>query len=134
MSNKFTIVIPIYNESKNIIKLIDEIRFNLKNKVDLFEIIIVDDCSEDNSDIIINEYINKNLNFVNIKLISNQINKGQSYSIRFGIEKALNETIVTIDGDGQNDPKDIIKLINFYNENKNISLVGGLRKKEKIIY
>ena len=54
-----------------------------------------------------------------IKLLENEKNYGQSKSIYNGILKAKYKTIVTLDGDGQNDPNDIIKLISFFIDNPN---------------
>ena len=61
--------------------------------------------------------------------INNYIKKGQSFSITEGIKRAKNEIIITLDGDGQNNPIDIPVLLEYYFANKNISLVGGVRKK-----
>ena len=66
-----------------------------------------------------------------LRLYKNNINKGQSFSIWRGIEKSSNEIIITIDGDGQNDPIDIMKLIKLYNTST-YGLVGGLRLKRII--
>ena len=63
--------------------------------------------------------------------LKNEINYGQSYSINKGILNSNYNTIVTIDGDGQNNPKDIPNLVNQYFENDNICLVGGIRNKRK---
>ena len=57
---------------------------------------------------------------------------GQSYSIYKGVKNSHFEDIITIDGDGQNDPIDIMKLIKLYNTST-YGLVGGLRLKRKII-
>ena len=121
---KFSVVIPVYNESTNIINLCHELSEVLKN-ID-HEIIIIDDCSTDDTLYKLNE-INNDF----IKIIKNENNRGQSFSIFAGIKAALSETIVTIDGDGQNDPKDILKLASHYFENEKISLVGGVRKKRE---
>lgn len=127
----FSIVIPIYNEGNNILILIDEIYENLKGiNINEFEIIIVDDNSKDNSSIDINKYITKK-KLSNIKLIINKKNLGQSYSIFHGINQSKFNTILTLDGDLQNNPKDIPSLMKIYNEDNLISLVGGIRHKRK---
>ena len=100
-----SIVIPVFNEKDNIKNLLMEI-FNagIKQK---FEIILVNDGSTD-------EYKCYKLikeNYDNIILINNSSNFGQSYSIHSGINKAKYNSIVTLDADGQNDPKDINTLI-----------------------
>ena len=122
----FSIVIPIYNEAQNIKSLVYEIFNSLKDHND-FEVIIVNDFSSDNTIDVVNALKKK----LNISLINNPKNKGQSFSIHKGVLKSKNNTIVTIDGDGQNNPIDIVKLLEIYFSNKEISLVGGIRVKRK---
>ena len=114
----FSIVIPLYNEAQNINELLREIKqqnFPYKN----FEIILVDDCSIDDTIKVIKE----NNDLSNIQIIKNNENRGQSYSIVKGIKKSSYDIIVTIDGDGQNNPKDILKLLKIYLSDKEIKLV-----------
>jgi len=122
----FSIVIPVYNEEKNIVILLEEIFFCLDSYKN-YEIIIVNDSSTDNT----LESIKKNIKNQNLKVINNTKNVGQSYSIYNGIRNSSNDIIITIDGDGQNDPSDISKLLKNYTENKELKLVGGLRLKRK---
>lgn len=122
----FSIIIPIFNEDKNIDILINEILTNLKSYKS-YEIIIVDDCSTDLSREVLEKY-NQNPKF---KLLYNKINRGQSFSIKSGISKAAYNSIITIDGDGQNDPSDIKKLVNLYFSENHIKMVAGIRKKRK---
>ena len=121
----FSIVIPIYNESENILNLLDEIYVNLK-KFNDYEIILVNDCSTDNTLEVI-----KKISDQKIKLVNNIKNYGQSYSIHRGIKLSFYNIIITIDGDGQNDPADIPKLLEIYLSKKDIELVGGLRLKRR---
>lgn len=123
---KFSIVIPLFNEAENVLKLnseIIEVLSGLKSTNNEFEIIYVDDSSTDNTLKILNE-INNN---ISTKIIKNNSNLAQSKSILNGIEVSSFNNIILLDGDLQNDPKDIIKMINVYNENENI-LVHGFRK------
>ena len=129
MDKNFSIIIPVYNEAENIENLINEINFHIKEKKYIFEIIIIDDNSNDNTSNIL-DIIKKNNNN-KVSILKNKKNMGQSYSIRKGIENSTNNTVVTIDGDGQNNPKDITKLIEIYFSNKEIKLLGGIRKKRK---
>ena len=124
----FSIVVPLFNESENIIPLLKEIELSLK-EYDNYEIVLINDSSTDNTAKIISNIKNKS-----IKIINNKNNKGQSYSIYKGIQLSLNETIITLDGDGQNDPRDIPKLLNLYFVNDKIKLVGGIRKKRQDSY
>ena len=107
MIRDISIVIPIYNEQDNIIQLIKEVRASLEKKIN-YEIIVVDDGSDDNTYEVVNKIkkINKN-----ITIISHKKNYGQSIGLLTGIMEANSEYIVTLDGDGQNDPSDIQKLI-----------------------
>lgn len=120
----FSVVIPIYNEAQNLKSVVEQI-FNSLKDYHLFEVILVNDASSDNT-IEIAEGLKKLYNLV---LLNNSVNKGQSYSITKGIKESKNEIIITIDGDGQNNPRDIPNLLEYYLQNKNISLVGGIRKK-----
>ena len=121
----FSVVIPLFNESQNIELLINEIKHSLRNYKS-YEIVLINDASTDDT-----KEVFKNLNLSNIKILNNEFNKGQSYSMFHGIENTINEVIVTIDGDGQNDPIDIPKLLEIYFSNENIKLVGGIRKKRQ---
>ena len=123
MIRDISIVIPIYNEQDNIIQLIKEVRASLEKKIN-YEIIIVDDGSDDNTYEVLNEIkkINKT-----ITIISHKKNYGQSIGLRTGIIKANSEYIVTLDGDGQNDPRDILKLIKSFDTKGSFMMVIGNR-------
>ena len=123
---KFSIVIPLFNEAENISNLNSEIiqvLNDIKNTNYKFEIIYVDDSSTDNSLKILSEINND----IPTKIIRNNSNLAQSKSILNGIEVSSFNNIILLDGDLQNDPKDIIKMIDAYNENENC-LVHGFRK------
>ena len=122
----FSIIIPIYNEKENIFNLVEEIYTCLKNIKSSFEIIIIDDCSDDLKD---SDY-QKLLSYNELSIIQNQKNLGQSLSMHKGIYNSKYSTIITLDGDGQNNPKDILSLLNIYKSRK-YKLVGGLRLKRK---
>ena len=125
----FSIVIPLFNEEKNIKNLIDEIYYFLEKQTYDYEIVLVNDGSTDETKKIIEEIKNKNP--YKIKLLKNSKNFGQSFSLINGINKSKFDTIISLDGDGQNNPKDIPRLINKYISNKDVSLVGGIRVNRK---
>ncbi len=110
---------------ENIPILIEEINKTLQDNYN-YEIIFIDDCSKDNSYQILNQYKNK----YQIRIYKNKKNLGQSYSINKGVNNATNNIIVTLDADGQNDPKDIPTLIDTYKK-QNVKLLGGIRKKRR---
>lgn len=121
----FSLVIPLFNEEDNIQPLLQEIKTYLQ-AYNVYEIVLVDDCSTDNTKKILSK-----INDKKIKIIRNKKNKGQSFSVSEGVKNSSYETVVTLDGDGQNDPRDIAKLLNIFVNNVEIKLVGGLRTKRK---
>ena len=122
----FSIIVPIYNESNNIKKLVSEIYDSLK-KYKHFELIFVNDGSDDDTSDILEKI---KINFP-ITIIENKSNLGQSFSIWTGVKNSNHKTVVTLDGDGQNNPYDIPKLLEIYFSKNFFSLVGGIRKKRK---
>lgn len=125
--DNFSIVIPIFNEEDNIIDLLQEIEKYLDIFIKKFEVIIIDDCSNDNTFEKLKNFKNK----LSIRVFKNDKNYGQSFSIRKGVIESKYDTIVTLDGDGQNHPKDIRNLLSIYYSDKNISLVSGIRINRK---
>jgi len=125
----FTIVVPLYNEAENVENLINEIYsvFKVYKQIE-YEIILVNDASNDNTPEILNSLEKK---YQNLKTINNKKNVGQSFSLINGIKSSKFNTIVTLDGDCQNNPADIPKLLKKYNSDNDIGLVGGLRLKRK---
>ena len=123
--NNFSVIIPIYNESENLKKLISEIKKSLVEK-DNYEIIIINDGSTDETKKCISELKED----FSINYIEHNKNIGQSNSILTGINNSLYNTIVTLDGDGQNNPNDIPKLLDIFFSN-DYSLVSGIRKIRK---
>ena len=107
----FSIIVPLYNEAENINQLNTELINALeKTQIDVnkFEIIYVDDGSVDKTLEIL-----KNLkNSVKTTILINNKNLSQSKSILNGIEVSSYNNIILLDGDLQNDPADIIKMIN----------------------
>ena len=122
----FSIIIPVFNEEKNIDALIDEI-YMQNFQIEFFEIIIVNDYSNDNTKKIIEQKKRQNNNII---IVNNSKNLGQSFSIHQGAKISNFDTIVTMDGDCQNDPADIEILLKEYFAN-NFHLVGGIRKKRR---
>ena len=122
-SKSLSIVVPIYNEEGNISLLTDAIETGLKGYP--YEIIYVDDFSSDNSRKEI-----KSLKNSNVVLIELKRNYGQSSALAAGIEYAKGDYIVTMDGDMQNDPSDIHKML-VLAINEDWDLVTGIRQKRK---
>ena len=117
----FSIVIPIYNEEDNIVKLSDSILNALPNLK--YEILFINDGSTDNSEEIIEKLTN---NHTNIHLINLRRNYGQTAAMQAGFDHSKGDIIIPMDGDLQNDPRDIPLLINKINEGYDV--VSGWRK------
>ncbi len=108
-----TIVVPIYNEEDNIKSLLEEIAKAAKN-VPISEIIYVDDNSTDKSFEVLKKL---RKGFPSLRIIKHKTNSGQSAALWTGIKAAGNDIIVTMDGDGQNNPLDVKLLYDKYMEN-----------------
>ena len=102
-----SIIIPTFNEVKNIIPLIENLISIIKNYE--YEIIVVDDDSPDGTSDVINNYMNKN---DKIKLITRIDRSGLSSAIKEGLIFARGEYLLVLDGDGQHDPACIKNILN----------------------
>lgn len=123
---KISVIIPIYNEQDNIPELYRELVSILSALNQDYEIIFVDDGSTDSSLKILKELKNTN---PNVKILSLDKNYGLSTAITAGIDKAEGDIIITIDGDLQNDPGDIPKLLEYIHQGYDV--VSGWRKNRK---
>ena len=102
-----SVVIPIFNERDNVTPLVEEINAALNGICD-FEIIFVNDASTDDSLTILTEL---KQSFPFIRTVTHNKRSGQSAGLRTGVLAASGTLIATLDGDGQNDPADIPKLL-----------------------
>jgi len=118
-----SIVVPIFNEAANVINLHKEINDICVSQGFIYEIIFVDDGSTDNT-----HEICKTIK--PLKLIRLRRNFGQTAAMDAGIKAAQYPLIITMDGDCQNDPADIPRLINYIIEN-DLDVVSGWRKNRK---
>ncbi len=122
--NNFSIIIPAYNEEEALPNLLDEI-YNI-NFDKVFEVIVVNDFSSDNTLKQLERFTSYNL-----RVISHSQRSGQSMAIFTGINAAKYDYIVTIDGDGQNNPKDIMRMLNFLFKKNESKIVCGIRKNRR---
>lgn len=117
-----SVVVPVHNEAENIAFLIQEIEDALANFVE-FEIIYVNDGSKDDTS---KRLAEAKINHPKLRVISHAQSCGQSTAVRTGIKFAKGDWIATLDGDGQNDPADIKKLIAAIENG--VDLIGGNRR------
>jgi glycosyltransferase involved in cell wall biosynthesis len=103
-----SIVIPVYNEEENITELHTKLSNVLPAITEKYEILFVDDGSTDNSFDMLKEL---NREDKRVKLIKFRRNFGQSAALSAGFDYSKGDIIITMDGDLQNDPGDIPKLL-----------------------
>lgn len=120
---KLSILIPVYNEEKTIIKILDKIiAINIPNTEK--EIVIIDDGSTDKTIEEIERFKNKG----NINLLKHKINRGKGAAIRSGLVVAKGDYTIIQDADLEYDPDDIVSLLKPINE-KRAKVVYGTRLK-----
>lgn len=120
-----SIVIPLYNEEENIHILYEKLKASLDLLKMEYEILFVDDGSTDRTLSILEEIQAKDKSVV---VLSLRRNFGQTAGFAAGFDFARGDVIITMDGDLQNDPADIPKLLDLI---KDHDLVSGWRKKRK---
>ncbi|RMD93251.1 MAG: glycosyltransferase [Calditrichaeota bacterium] len=120
---EYSVVIPVFNEEGNVELLYRRIINTMKKLNQPYEIIFVDDGSNDRTLEILQALKRKD---EDLKIIKFRRNFGQSAAIGAGFEYARGKVIIAMDGDLQNDPADIPRLIEKLNEGYDI--VSGWRK------
>jgi len=100
-----SVVIPAYNESEIIGKVIGELKIELNKNGNDYEIIIVDDGSKDDTRIVAES--------AGATVVTHPYNIGNGAAIKTGIRNAVGDIIVLMDGDGQHSPKDIKELLKY---------------------
>lgn len=116
----FSVVVPIYNEEGNIVKLDTEIKEVISKITNSFEIIYINDGSSDNS-------FNELRSLSEVKIINFNRNYGQTTAFDAGFKASQGELVISMDGDGQNDPSDIPILLKKMID-ENLDVVAGWRK------
>lgn len=119
-----SIIIPVYNEADNVEALYHEIVLALPNDRFIYEIIFVDDGSKDGTDACL-EMLSQS--YETVRVVYHKQNSGQSSALLSGAKAAKYSMLVTLDGDGQNDPKDIPRLFEQLHDSHTVVL--GNRKK-----
>jgi dolichol-phosphate mannosyltransferase len=118
---QLSVVVPVRNEQGNVAGLIAEIDSALKHMT--HEIIYVDDGSTDDT---YSQLKSLQTQFTQLKIVRHAHSCGQSTAVRTGVKSAQYAWVATLDGDGQNDPADIPKLITAVVDG--VDLIGGNRR------
>jgi len=121
-----SVLIPVYNEEGNLSLLYDKLDSTLKKMRRAYEIIFIDDGSSDGSMEILLDIKERN---PNVKIVSFSRNFGQTAALSAGIDSSKGDIIIPMDGDLQNDPEDIVSLLQKIEEG--FDVVSGWRKDRK---
>lgn len=121
-----SVVVPVKDETGNVGPLAREIAAALTGEA--YEIIFVDDGSADATSQVLTNLKNE---IPVLRVLRHSRNLGQSRAIRTGVKAAKGEIIVTLDGDGQNDPADIPKLLKALKADPELGMVSGVRTKRQ---
>jgi dolichol-phosphate mannosyltransferase len=118
-----SIVAPVYNEEENLPILVSQLVNVLNPLGKSYEIIFVDDASEDRSRSLLKEMVSK---VPQIRILGFKKNCGETAAGAAGLKEARGDVVITIDADLQNDPKDIPMMLDYLKE---YDLVTGWRQK-----
>jgi glycosyltransferase involved in cell wall biosynthesis len=118
-----SVVVPVYNEEKNLPLLIPQLVEILQPLGKSYEMIFVDDGSTDKSRKIVKEMASQ---YPGIRMVGFKRNCGETAAGAAGLKEARGEIVITIDADLQNDPKDIPTMLDYLKE---YDMVTGWRQK-----
>lgn len=122
----YSVVVPFYNEEANVAPLLEEIRAAMAPLGD-YEVVTVDDCSTDGT----RAQLLACAADPHVRVLAHGRNRGQSAALCTGVEAARGTWVITLDGDGQNDPRDIPRLLSEVAVAKPPLLVCGHRQKRQ---
>ena len=123
MSVEYSVVVPVCNEAENVEPLVREIHAALGDRA--YEMIFVDDGSTDETAAILQRL---KAELPALRVLRHSFRSGQSAAVASGVRAARAPWVATLDGDGQNDPADIPKLIAARGANGGVQLFMGNRK------
>ncbi len=124
-SVRVSILAPIYNEYDNLPDLVNRVESVMSAQPDSWELVCVDDGSRDGSDKRLAELAASR---PWLRPFFLRRNYGQSTAMQAGFDAARGEILVTIDGDMQNDPADIPRLLKMLDEQPEIDIISGWRR------
>ena len=123
---KVSIVIPVYDEEENVVSLVERVDAAMEGQGRPWETIVVDDGSRDGT---LKKLLPLRASHPTLRLVRMRRNYGQTLAMQAGIDAARGRVVVTLDGDLQNDPADIPKLLAKLEEGWDV--VSGWRRRRK---
>lgn len=120
-----SLIAPIYNEHENLPDLVDKVEAVMSAQPQNWEFICVDDGSRDGSDNLLTKLAATR---PWLRPLFLRRNYGQSTAMQAGFDAARGEVLVTIDGDMQNDPTDIPRLLAMLDARPEIDIISGWRR------
>ncbi len=114
-----SIIIPVFNEEKTIVEILEKIKKNSSSEIQ-YEVIVIDDGSTDKTKKLLED--NKNLFD---KLLSNETNKGKGFSVKKGILNSTGSHIIFQDADLEYDPSDYKKFEKIFLEFEADGIIGS---------
>ena len=124
-----SVVVPLFNEAENVLPLVESVRKALRDQED-WELVLVDDGSNDATAIVAMEVVATD---ARVRLVPLARNYGQTTAMQAGFDHARGVVVVSMDGDQQNDPRDIPALLAKLNDG--FDLVAGyrLRRQDRLL-
>ena len=122
MGTQVSVVLPAYNEADNLVELVPETTAALREAGATFEVIVVDDGSTDRTAEVLAE-----LRTSEVTSVSLRRNAGKSAALDAGLARVRGEYVVLMDADGQDDPRQIPRLLSALEEDDGLDLVTGRR-------
>ncbi len=122
-----SVVVPVYNEQGNVLPLAEEVAGALRGRLN-YELVFVDDAS---NDLTADEITTAAAANERVRQVRHDRNRGQSAAVRSGVKAARAAVIAVLDGDGQNDPRDIPKLYGHLAGLSSVGLVIGERRNRR---
>ncbi|MBV8211424.1 MAG: glycosyltransferase family 2 protein [Burkholderiaceae bacterium] len=123
-----SVVIPVFNESENLVELVQRVGAAMAPTGRPFELILIDDGSTDGSRAVL-ERLGREHHFLRPLLLIR--NYGQSTALQAGFDHARGELVVTLDGDLQNEPAEIPRLLELLQADPTIDVISGWRKQRQ---
>lgn len=125
---RLSVVVPVYNEEGNIRELHQSITDAVQEKMDSYEIVLVDDGSKDRTALILDEIARSDKS---VKVIHFEKHCGQTAAVWAGIRQSRGELVALMDADLQSDPRDIFRLMPFIGR---VDFVNGKRENRKVTF